>query len=214
MKKKSRRILRVISFLILILLVGGAIRSVDNKKHKWMERSEEIADYEEGSLMRVNKSVITLPEEDVLVGLKDGIGTYTSKMQKADGVITVKSEFLKTQFVLGEYEKKDPRQDVVVPAYISTDSHGGSMYVILFNDRGDAAIEKSYARLGGKNIVIQDIRMLQFAPENKEKQEYLVDIFYKSEGLDSATGSLMSKSKEVIIPVVDGHFDPENTVSR
>lgn len=213
MKKNTNKIIKITAFLLLFILILGGIKNTNDKKNKFEKLSKEIAGYENTTLERVNKSVITLPEDNVLVGLENGSGEYTSTISKDSGVVTVKTDFLKTHFVLGKQEKKDPRQDAVVPIYISTDSHGGSMYIMLFNDRGDVAIEKSYARLGGKNISINNIEIL--APEhNKIDQEYRIEITYKSEGISGKSGALVSISKKVTIPVIDGHFDPDGSISE
>ncbi len=211
MNKNLNKIIKISAFIILIIIIGAGLSSENNKKKKFDRLGNEVSSYATNSVDRVNKSVITLPEDGILVGLDSGKGSYESKIQNASGVITLKSEFMKTEFVRGVYKKKDPRLDVAVPMYISTDSYGGSMYLVLFNDRGDVAIEKSFARLGGKNIVLGNINIL---PGDGDKVEYKVNLIYKSEGLDKSLKTLISKPKEVTIPVVDGHFDPAGTISK
>lgn len=197
MSKNRRRIIILICLIIIIVLVAGGIRASNEKKRKFQELTAQVQGYSTTTPQRVNNAVITLPEENTIVGLQDGKGSYKLKNLNNEGVVTMKSDYLKTQFVEGIYNKKDPRQDAIAPMIVSGDSHSGSTYLILFNDRGDAAIEKSYAWIGGDdNIIIDSIKTL---PADKKDEEYKVDLFYRKD----------NKPKELIIPVVDGHFKPD-----
>jgi hypothetical protein len=144
--------------------------------------------------------VITLPNESTVVGLKNNKAKYVSKTNNVNGNLSLDEKFLTTKFVPGVYGKSDPRQDAIIPMNIYTDT---STYIVLFEDRGDAAIEKSYARLGS-NI---DVRSVDILPtDGKIKgEEYRVSVKYLL-----AIGSI---KKETIIPVVEGHFDPKNTTT-
>jgi hypothetical protein len=211
MKGKYRGIIITVSFCFLALLIISGINSKNSKIRIFESKNDQVADLATSSIDRVNKSVITLPEDNILVSLVDGKGSYESKIQNMNGLVSLRNELGKIQFIRGIYGKREARLDVVVPMYISTDSYGGSMYLVLFQDRGDVAIEKSYARLGGKNIILGNIEIL---PGDDDKIEYKVKLVYKSEGLDKSLKNIVSKQKELIIPVIDGHFDPGGTVSK
>ena len=213
MSNRLNLTIKILSFAILIALISSGLVKNINEKQKFKKLGEQISNYQATTRLRIAKSVITLPEDSVLVGLENNSGLYDTRNGPKSGLITLEDSFLKTNFVSGVYEKIDPRLDAVAPMYINVDSHGGSKYIVLFNDRGDAAIEKSYARLGGADVVMQNIEFLPPLPESSD-QEYRVHIIYKLEGLSRKTGSYVSIPKEVTIPIVDGHFDPSGTITK
>jgi hypothetical protein len=124
---------------------------------------------------------------------------------KADGVVNVEKGYMKSKLIEGSYGGQPPRLDIVVPMSTSIDKEGDSMYILLFHDRGDAVIEKSYARLGTKNTLIDDIAILP-GDSNTTAEEYRVRVSYKK--------NKGGESKEVIIPVVDGHFSIDIVVDK
>jgi len=212
MNKRSN-IVTIVAFLIVGGLVLYSYNSQNTKKSEFAALGARVDGYASTTESRVKNSLITLPDGTILVGLKEGIGEYTSE-SKLPGKVTLEANYLKTEFIPGEYKKADPRLDAIVPMYVSTDSHqGGSKYIVLFNDRGDAALEKSYARLGARDVQIESIDILQ-SDTNVKREEYKVDVHYKLEGTDSISGKYVSLPREVIIPVIDGHFDPKGTVSK
>ena len=213
MKTNLKRIV-IITLIVACLGVGlYELKTYINKRQKFEALTAEIASYSTTALTRINKAVVTLPEEDILVELKEGKGTYTSVKFGGKGTITTKSDMLATSFMSGIYNKTNPRQDIVVPMYISKDSQGGSIYLMLFYDRGDTVVEKSFARLGNKNVVVDSIQIIPSDPE-KKGQDYRVEVAYKVDGIDNVSGKAAQIQRRVVIPVVDGHFDPKGTISK
>ncbi len=203
MNKNSNRVVVIISFLILVVLLTSNYITLNNRKERFNENSNKISNYADTTKDRIASSVITLPDGNLLVGMNNNIGYYASASEPNIGVINIDSGLLTTKFVEGVFDTKAPRLDAVVPMYVNSDSYGGSTYIVLFHDRGDAAIEKSHARLGKSGLIIESINIL--APSGNIKgEEYRVSVLYK----------ISSLLKEVIIPVVDGHFDPKGTISK
>jgi hypothetical protein len=203
MKNTTKTVITVLAFVIVGVLIWSNYSMNMAKKKEFAELGPKVAGYAETTGDRVAAAVITLPEGDTLVGLKDNYGTYRSDYS-AQGKVQVIPSLLKTNFTGGVYGVRDPRLDAIVPMYVDGDSEKGSTYVVLFNDRGDVALEKSYARLGGRDISVDSITML--TPDTSVAgEEYKVDITYKSAG---------GTQKEVIIPVIDGHFDPTRTETK
>lgn len=204
MSKQTKNIINTICFLIFICLLWRGYVLTNNKKKEFENFSKKIESYQSTTEERVSKSVISLPDDNnIIVGMKDGVGSYKIPVLKREGVLKIENSLLKTNLVEGEYEKKDPRLDAIVPMTASSDSLDGSTYVILLNDRGDVALEKSYARIGSLGVKIQSIEIIEKDQSIKD-QEYKVNIKYLSG----------DKERETTIPVVDGHFDPQNTVSK
>lgn len=196
MNKNWRMVIIILSFLGLFLLIWGANKSNIDKRKEINMLNEKIPTYVNTTLARVNKAVISIPDEEILVGLLDGKGGYTSKINGKINNVDIIGTHIATKFIKGVYNKKDPRMDTVVPMYIDNDMFNGSMYIVLFQDRGDVALEKSYARIGGSNVAIKDIKMLD-PDQNIKDEEYRVHIVYKQG----------TSEKEVTLAVVDGHFD-------
>lgn len=197
MNRNLRIILIIFSFAALPFLIWGGNKSKIDKKREIASLNENMPVYAETSLLRVNKAVISIPNEDTLVGLENGMGTFRSKINGQINNVDVIGSYLKTRFVKGEYNKKDPRMDALAPMYIDKDMFDGSTYIVLFHDRGDVAIEKSYARIGGSNVVIKSIETLE-PDQNIKDEEYKVLVKYKQG----------EREKEVTLAVIDGHFDP------
>lgn len=194
---KNLKIIGIIfAFMGLLLLIWGANKSNIDKRKEIKILNEKIPSYVETTLARVNKAVISIPDEEILVGLLDGKGGFTSKINGKINNVDIIGNHIATKFIEGAYNKKDPRMDTIAPMYIDNDMFDGSMYVVLFQDRGDVALEKSYARIGGSNVVIDDIEILS-PDQNIKDEEYRVLIKYKQG----------SNKKEVTLAVIDGHFD-------
>jgi hypothetical protein len=87
---------------------------------------------------------------------------------------------------------------------VTVDSKGGSTYVILFQDRGDVLLEKSYVRLGGTGIKVLRATILPNPDETLIKEEYRVSIKFVSGNTEH----------ETIIPVIDGHFSTEGVINN
>lgn len=195
MKKNQPKIIVIIVFIALALFIGFTLKKESDNKKAFELKTEQVAGYADTSEARVKNSVITLPDESMVVGLKDGVGAYTSKLYKKDGKATLDVKNIENAFVPGEYKKKEPRQDAIVPMYLTTDSYNGSLYIVLFNDRGDVALEKSHARIGDKDASVVSIAI----QGSTGVEDYRVSVIYK----------VRSVSKELILRVIDGHFDEE-----
>ncbi len=215
MNKKYKNIFIFICFVIALSFVFSDYAKESAKINEFKSNQTKVSNYIYTSRDRVLNSVVTLPDRDQLVGIKNKIGNYITDDKKM-GQVTLDDKFLQTIFINGTYEKKDPRVDAVIPMYISSDSHGGSMYIALFNDRGDQAVEKSYARLGGRDVVIENIKLIKNEAANLtvDDTEYKADIVYNLEGRKDGYNMYVKIPKEAIIPVVDGHFDPTHLVTR
>lgn len=217
MEKHSKVIFTISAFVIAGALIGYAYYSKSGaEKQKKMEFERESAlvlGYASTTANRVANSVVTLPEQTISTGLKDGHGVFVQSADETQkGTVKLLLDQLVTKFVKGSLEANKPRLDALVPMFVTGDSTGTSMFIVLFKDRGDAALEISYARLGRSSVVIEKINILE--PDANTKQEYKVDVVYKKEGTDPKTGQFVSNPKETIIPVVDGHFDPAGTVNK
>jgi hypothetical protein len=167
--------------------------------------NQKISGYESTTIDRIMNSVVTLPEGNISIGFKNGKAKYTppsDKKKKESGIVSI-GKIYSTKFIPAVLLTDTPRLDVFAEMDVSLDSKGGSVYVAYFNDRGDATIEKSYARLGKYGTVkIDEISVLPMEM-NVPNEEYRIDVKY----------SVSSKIKEVIIPVVDGHFTQSGTKS-
>lgn len=205
MSRRSRAIIIIISFTVVFVLLVSGYNLKKAKIGEFEALQAKVTGFASTTLERIAKGVVTLPDGNMVVGLNNNIGLYKSETG-ASGVVEVKSEYLKTKLIEGIYNKQTPRLDAIVPMHINVDSEGGSIYIVLFNDRGDAVIEKSYARIGGLGVIISEITTLPRDASIKG-EEYRVYVTYKSRS-DSTI------IKEVIIPVVDGHFDPIGTISK
>lgn len=197
MKKGFRIGISIISFLILGLLIYGGHLAMEKKIREFNLKEQEVAGFAETTINRINKAVLTLPENDTLVGLKEGIGSYQYYGSAASARIDEDS--ITTNFIPGIYQARDARTDALSVLRLSDDSYGGSTYVILWNDRGDAALEKSYARVGGNGTKVASITT-HATDGTVGGEEYRVDIEYINKSA--------LESKHLIIPVVDGHFKP------
>jgi hypothetical protein len=209
--KKSSKILVIISFLIIFLLLWANYTARKNKEEKFQSLNKEVESYSLSTKDRVGNAVITLPDGQMTVGLVNNTGSYISEDKK--GTVNLDSTHTKIEVLQGAYGARDPRVDAIAPMYVSLDPHGGSMYIVLFNDRGDVALEESYARLGGKDVIIQSIDTIS-RDEAIQGEEYKVHVIYKLEGKDQKSGMQVSIPKEVIIPVINGHFDAKGTITK
>lgn len=202
MNKQTKNIINIICLILFIGMLWRGYTLTNNKEKEFDALSKKIESYQTTTTDRVAKSVISLPDDNtILVGMINNTGTYKIPILKREGFLKINNSLLKTRFVSGVFQKKDPRLDAIVPMTVSSDSLDGSTYIVLFNDRGDVALEKSYARIGGLDVVVSDIKTMD---GNLENQDYIVDIIYKSG----------EKERGLVIPVVDGHFDPNNSVKK
>lgn len=203
MKGNSKKVMVFLCFLIVALLLWSGYKVHKDKLKAFEALNIKTENFAASTPSRVSEAVVTLPDGNLLVGLHDNISEYTSKYVVGKSTVTIQNKLLKTKFIPGIFEKKvDPRIDAIVPMYVNADSQGGSLYVVLFKDRGDVALEESYARLGGPSATVHSIEILP-ADTAIVGEEYKVDIMYTS-----------SKQKEVIIPVIDGRFDSKGTISK
>lgn len=204
MSNKTKNIINVICLVLFIGMLWRGYTLTENKKSEFEALNKKVESYQTTTTDRIAKSIISLPDDNnITVGMNDNTGTYKIPLLKREGILKIDSESLKTTFVKGEYEKKNPRLDAIVPMTVSSDSLDGSTYIILFNDRGDVALEKSYARIGNLSVKVNNIEIVT-KDTSAVNQEYKVNIKYTMDG----------KEKETTIPVVDGHFDPSGTVSN
>lgn len=193
--------------LVTILLLLGRKFHMDSIKAIETENSR-VEEFSKTTLSRVKTSVITLTEGDTLVELLNGVGNFNLPSQKTSGSIKILSEHLITHFLPKTSVETMPRLDALVPMSVSGDSNGDSLYIVLFQDRGDSAIEKSHARLGGASVVVESITILP-KDETIPSEEYKIKVLYYHEGIDEQSGNLKTLPREVVISVTDGHFsDP------
>lgn len=211
MNKKFKCVATIIAFLVTIVLITSGYMSYKQKHEVFEAKNISIASSVETTLSRLKNAVITLPDDQAQLQLKDGVGSYVPKAGP-NGTASLDSLHMVTSFVPGIWGKRQAHLDAIIPMFLSVDSHGSSVYVVLFNDRGDTAIEQSYARLGDKAVHINNIKILPADPKFAN-QEYRVDISYNINILNPLLGTSKITPKEAIIPVVDGHFDPKGTVT-
>jgi hypothetical protein len=202
MKKGMKNALMFVSFAIVAILIVSGVNLKNTKLSEFKALKDQIQKFEETTQNRIAKGVITAPEGNIVVGLENNIGNYKSTMG-TKAKVEIWDRFLKTKFIPGSYGGQTPRLDAVVPMHIDTDSLGGSTYIVLFNDRGDTVIEKSYARIGGSDVKIKEIVILP-ADESIKTEEYKIYTSYTYKSAD----------KEVTIPVVDGHFVSEGITTE
>ena len=204
MKKGLKVILVIASFSIVIAMIISNYTLENRKRGEFRMLEARVQGFADTTSDRVAKAVVTLPDGDKVVGLNNNKGD----------VVEIQNRYLKTEFIPGIYNRKDPRLDAIVPMYVNADSNGNSMYIVLFNDRGDVVLEKSHARLGNQTVIIDSISTLPADP-NIAGEEYRVKVIYKLQGLKSKdSNQIVSIPKEVTIPVIDGHFDPSRTISK
>lgn len=196
----------VFSFIIVFALLVGGYYTKSSKWNEFKTLQTQVSGFANSTNERLEKAIVTLPEGNLVVGLNKYIGTYKYDPTSVDGEIKIENEHAKTKFLEGSYNERVPRLDVVVPMYVSEDKDEGSKYIVLFHDRGDTVIEKSYARLGAKTTMIESLSILPSDPNIKE-EEYRVKILYKIDNKNSII-------KEVIISVVDGHFNPKEVIDK
>ena len=202
MKKK---ISTVLSFIIVFALLVAGYYARSSKFNQFKELQAEVSGFASGTQERLAKAVVTLPDVDMVIGLSNYIGTYKFGASKVDGVVNIEKEYTEAKLLEGSYGGQPPRLDVVVPMSTSIDQNGDSMYILLFNDRGDAMIEKSYARLGAKNTRIEDITILP-GDSSMATEEYRVRVSYKKDK--------DRELKEIVIPVIDGHFSVDKVTGE
>lgn len=203
---KNRKNFRFI-FPILVtgMLLFGGYQSRQNIEHQIKLENQKVSSFKESTIDRVNNSVITLPEGDTIVGVKNGIGFFPPDENLRGGSVKMLTKYLVSNIIEKTKKTNTARLDVFVPMAVEGDSNGSSLYVILFHDRGDAVIEKSHVRLGGASVVVERISILS-KDENNPLEEYRVKINYFHEGLDPVSGILKVIQKEIVVPVADGHF--------
>ena len=209
MTKNFRIILAVLVLLVGFCFVYGFM-SQTNKQTTLEKQNANVAGYADSIIPSVDSAVVTLPNGNVIVGLAGGNAQYTSSSTKTNGNVSLDTSLLQTEFIPGIVGGPKPRLDAVVPMYVTGDAQGGSMYIVLFWDRGDVSIEESYMRLGGPEVIIQKINILPGTGD----QEYQVDVAYKQEGVSQQTNQIVSISKELTVPVIGGHFYPNGLVTK
>ena len=146
--------------LPLIVFVGVAIgffavRSIEiarreNANEAIVVQNSAVAHYFATSEERIKRAVVTLPEGDTIVGLHNGTATYPYTMvapKKVMSTVTIGS-ILGRKLIPSSTLDTPARLDVFATMTVSNDAYGGSLYVVLFRDRGDAALERSYVRVG------------------------------------------------------------------
>ena len=170
MKKNLKKILTIGSFVALIVFLISGYILTKGKETEFNILEQKTADYKKTTLIRVLRSVISLPDDNnITVGMKDGVGSYKIPSIKREGVLKFENNLLTTSLVKGTFKIEDPRLDAIIPMAVSSDSLDGSKYIILFHDRGDFAIEKSYARIGNLNTEIKSIEII-----DKDKERLIV----------------------------------------
>jgi hypothetical protein len=199
MKNKTKTIIKICAFILLFLLLWGGYKIDKNRVSEFKSLQALTQSYSTTTIERVANSIVTLPDGNTVVGIKDFIGLY-KYTDGSTGKAEITHKYIKTSFVEGEYGGKLPRLDAIVPMYVDIDSLGGSTFIVLFQDRGDAVLEKSYARIGDQSVVIGDIYI---KPGEQKDEEYRVSVDY----------SQRSAKKSIVIPVIDGHFNAERVIT-
>ncbi len=193
----------VLAFLLVIFLIIYSIKVNKDKEKAFEASSIQTEKYAETTRSRIADAVVTLPDGDLVVGLSNNVSEYQSQYGTEKSKVELESQFLKTEFIPGDYKKKvNPRLDAIVPMTVSIDSLGGSTFIVLFEDRGDVVLEKSYARIGKSSAIIKTLTFLAKDPD-VIGQDYRISVIYTD-------GS--GTDREVIIPVISGHFDPNEVV--
>lgn len=198
MNKRTKTIINIVAFLLLFVLIYSGFKSINNDKEEFKALQTNTQSFSNTTDSRVGNAVVTIPDGDTVVGLKNGIGVYKYIDKVTDGEVKIIDQYLKTKFIERSYQKQNPRLDAIAPMSVDVDSFGGSTYIVLFQDRGDVALEKSYARIGDLSVVIGSISILE---SNEPGIEYKVMVSYTQK----------SKDKSITIPVMDGRFNAEKT---
>ncbi len=211
-----KRFLFLIGFcalLALVVYVKGLLPDPNTETVKALEaENARVEALLTTSEERLETSVITIPDmKDVLVGLVDGKGVFPlAPGSSAQGMVMLGAERA-PMFVEGVLGGTSPRADVIAPLYINTGGSGTFVYIVLFQDRGDAALMKSFAFIGDRT----EIEYIKVTPEETTSMnEYLVHIGYLVRGDDEPMSATPTISKETIIPIRDGLFVPEETVTK
>jgi hypothetical protein len=212
MDKKLGIFFSILLFVFVVFIIND-YKEQQNNKNDFEKQNAKTSEFAKTSDIRLNDAVVTLPDGNIIVGLEDGFSNYIPDDMRGVGEVRLEVSKMKTQFVSGVFKKHKPRLDAIVPMYVSADSNGGSMYIVLFWDRGDAAIEQSYMRLGGENVVVEKIDITS-GVKNDSPQEYIVDVHYRTENILPIIKKLVITQNEAIIPVINGHFDSNGLVTK
>ena len=133
MKKNLKKILTIGSFVALIVFLISGYILTKGKETEFNILEQKTADYKKTTLIRVLRSVISLPDDNnITVGMKDGVGSYKIPSIKREGVLKFENNLLTTSLVKGTFKIEDPRLDAIIPMAVSSDSLDGSKYIILF----------------------------------------------------------------------------------
>ena len=210
--------------IFLLLSILAAALGAGNIRQMRVQQAEKVADqlvtqenlktaqYIATSQERVARAVVTLPDGNLLVTLVDGKGSYspdTLAKNKNKGLVMV-GQILGKKLLPGVPGGMSPRLDLFVPMTVTHDSSGGSAYIILFGDRGDAAIERSYVRLGSDTgVSIISAKAIDADPTLTD-QEYRLDIVYTVKDSDNKKPPVQ---KETVVPVADGRFSTKGVVT-
>ena len=179
MKNKTKKIIKICAFILLLLLLWGGYRINRSKMSEFNALQTLTQSYSATTIERVANSIVTLPDGNTVVGIKDFIGLY-KYTDGSTGKAEIAHKYLKTNFIEGAYRGKSPRLDALVPMTVDIDSLDGSTFIVLFHDRGDVALEKSYARIGDISVVIGDIYITK---GEKSDEEYRVTIDYSQRSI-------------------------------
>ena len=205
--------------LPLIVFVGVAIgffavRSIEiarreNANEAIVVQNSAVAHYFATSEERIKRAVVTLPEGDTIVGLHNGTATYPYTMvapKKVMSTVTIGS-ILGRKLIPSSTLDTPARLDVFATMTVSNDAYGGSLYVVLFRDRGDAALERSYVRVGDPKTVSLGTFQILESDQTIANEEYRVNIQF-----DTTHGKKEKSTAGIVIPVVDGLFRPEGAL--
>ncbi len=200
--KNGAKILFLLVTIVLVAYVfihSSIIKSSQIAQYKKI--NQDVTNYANTTIDRLKKGLVTLPKWNTLVGLDNTNNLFTAP-DGTKGTVVLDSSNMQTKFVPGVMNQTQPRMDALVPMSVTNDVNGGSTYIVLYWDRGDATIEKSYARLGGTNVTVQKITTM---PAQTPNQEYIADIVFTQKG---------GTQKETLIPIIDGKFDPTGTITK
>jgi len=195
MKKNDAK---AIALAVALLILGGFFAYTANKKNndaltEQKQQDAKVQGFLATTKDRVESAVLTLPPEDALVGLKDGQGAVRVDKDHSTAESVKLGGILATEFLPNIKNVRPARLDVLAPLQLISSTFGNHTYIILFQDRGDVALEESYADFGADATIESAI----IIPAKTSAEDYEADMRYSNK-----TGA-----QEKIISVVGGHFN-------
>lgn len=197
----------VVILFILLLFVKPSLSQIAAENQLKEALATENAYMESllsTSSLRLQNAAITIPETNQLVGLTHGNGKFETGSSANVGTLTVLTPIV-TKFIPGVLHTNSPRIDILAPMAINYGGSGNFIYIVLFNDTGQAAIEKSYAFLGDR-VIITSINLI----EAQGNEEYRAAVTYLDHASGTALASPPTLEKVIELEVLDGKFVTKN----